>query len=253
MRTLLSGLVRTTRFRHYRGMTVGSIVDRRAVRIGYVVGAGVFTFVGSALALANLIPTWAEFTILVVLVLYLGPLGLAALLLLGPITLLLAPVLAPIDAASPSQYPAVDWTQVTILTLVAVGVAMLNILIVRRWRARSAQLAATGEIRTRRERLDRPLGAVLFSFAGCAFILLCFVAGAEALVAHGVDTVIPEAQADHTLLIAGLTWWPGFAIAVAGLVLWIVLLRRNRRILWWALGDFLIMVCLIVAAATANS
>src|ERR1700743_1604294 len=111
MQTLPSGLGSRTRFRHYRGMSIGTLVHRRAARIGCGVGAGVLTFVGSAFALANLIPPWAEFTILVVLVLYLGPLGLAALLLLGPITLLLAPVLAPIDAVSPSQYSSVDWSK----------------------------------------------------------------------------------------------------------------------------------------------
>lgn len=91
-----------------------------------------------------------------------GGLGLAALLL----------VVFPISFVVVSPNSVVP--SLTLAVAVATGVAVLNLVIVRRWRSRlAAQSETTGE-GTNRRKWDQPLGAVLFVLAGCAFIVLCY-------------------------------------------------------------------------------
>ena len=62
------------------------------------------------------------------------------------------------------------------------------------------------------------LGGALFVLAGCAFILLCMFAGFAAFTAHGIDVQVPDAKATKTLVVAGVTWWTGLAIAITGVL-----------------------------------
>ena len=67
--------------------------------------------------------------------------------------------------------------------------------------------------------------------------MLCFVDGAILLLAHGVDTVEPDSIAVPQQTAAGIALLLALAVAVAGLVLWPVLWRSGRRLVWWAAGD----------------
>lgn len=97
-------------------MTLAGALERRGVRAAYVAGAGVLVAGLLLLTQAALVPGWIA---LIVVVAYLGPLGLAALLLLAvPAVLVLG-----------SPPPALGFLGVA----VAVGVAALNVAILRRW------------------------------------------------------------------------------------------------------------------------
>lgn len=209
-------------------MTIGATLARRSVSTGYVVGAAVVTAAASLLSQAGLVPDWV---VIAGVILYLGPLGLAALLVvLVPISFL---VVAPNSVV------------LGLSVAVAMGVAVLNVLIVRRWSTGRGSQAGTGGAGMTRRVWDQVLGAVLFVFAGCVFILLSMIAGFEAMVAPGVDVRVPVAEADHVRLLAALTWWPGLTIAVGGLVLWIVCAKRARPILPWAIVDLVLMLGLV--------
>lgn len=210
-------------------MTLNATLGRRSVRTAYIVGAGALVVVMMTAGQAERIPSWLA---VVAVLVYLGPLGLAALLaVMLPmvlIVLLPAPILTGVCVA------------------VALGVAAINVAIVRRWSERASTAGAEAG-RSRYRVWDPLVRGSLFVLAGCAFIVLCVMAGFAALTAHGVDVQTPDDQAARTLLAAGLTWWTGLAIAVTGLVIWIRRARRGRLLLPWAAGDLGAMVALIVA------
>ncbi len=215
-------------------MTLAGALERRGVRAAYVAGAGVLVAGLLLLTQAALVPGWIA---LIVVVAYLGPLGLAALLLLAvPAVLVLG-----------SPPPALGFLGVA----VAVGVAALNVAILRRWGARPAGGPRDADGGSWSRGWDTVLGAAVFVLAGCAFVLFSLIAGFAALTAHGIDVRVPEAEAHRTLLRVALTWWPALATAIAGLVLWIVQASRGRRILPWAVADLLLILALFGAMILA--
>jgi hypothetical protein len=197
--------------------------------IGYVVGAAILT---TAAYLTQNIAWPLTVAFAVVIFVYLGPIGVGAGLLVGIVA---AFVLA--GVAGPSA--AVIWG------VGAAAVAAINVAVVLRWRRRAARVGG----RIPFAAWDRLIGGFVFVLAGVAFVVLCFVAGATALLAHGVDVSVPEAQAAPIVRAAGLVWWPGLVVAVAGLVAWIMLARRRRRLLPWAIVALAIQIALILVLA----
>lgn len=202
----------------------------------------------------------------IALVLYLGPLGIATgLLIAAPLGLLF------VGSGGASGVVGV---------ILSTGVAGLNVLIVASWRERLRLRAARDAapdpiahawrppVHSPRVLGETPIvwadlrpapwkqavGAAAFALAGCGFVVLCFVCGFTAVVAHGVDVQIPDAQANHTLLLAALAWWPGLGVAIAGLVVWVRRGRRGEALLPWGLAGLglqLGFVCLgLVGAAS---
>lgn len=211
------------------GMTLTTAAVRWSLRTAYVLGAGALGAVLATAAEAGAIPGWLALLIILV---YLGPLGLTGLLLVVlPLELivLLPPLALPVVSA-----------------VVAIGAASLNAVILDRWRRRRARGSApSSSAGPSSGDWDTLLGGALFVLAGCAFVLLCMFAGFAALTAHGIDVRVPDADATRTLVVAGITWWTGLAIAITGLVLWVKLARRGRRLLPWAAADLASMVALI--------
>jgi hypothetical protein len=220
-------------------MAFWGIFDRRTVRVAYVVGAAILATITQWLFDSSADGAWIWMLVTAV---YLGPLGIAAIIVLGlPADLILA------VAGTLGQF---------VYVILAAGVAVLNIVIIARWHRSSLARAAAGDPVPPNRTVDHVLGAVLFVLAGCGFIVLCFIAGFEVLTAHGIDSAVPDAVADPIVLAASLTWWPGFAIALAGLAVWIVQGTRHRRILPWAIADFALMFGLnivLIAVQAANS
>jgi hypothetical protein len=212
-------------------MTTVPVSDRRPYYVGYVLGAGVLTAIASSLLDAGSVPGWVLF--LVVLV-YLGPLGLAALLVVGlPMALIFVAPASPL-----------------VVVLLAIGVAVVNVALFHRWRTR------TPPVRVERAaplpRWHAAVASVLFLLAGCGFVLLSYVAGFAALTAGGVDFRVPAVEADRVRLIAAITWWPGLAIAITGLVLWIVRARRGQTILIYACVDLALIVTLLTVMTLSS-
>jgi hypothetical protein len=201
-------------------MTPSSSFGRWLVPSSYVAGAGGVAAAALLLPQTDLVFDWVPTT---VALLYLGPLGVAALFVLF-IPLAFGLIL-PMS------------TLLGVAVAVAMGVAILNVVIVRRWMVRAG--AGTGIVdgARRRRAWDQLLGGAFFVLAGCAFICLSVLAGFTALTAHGVDVAVPDVRASHVLLLAGLTWWWGLGIAVASLVVWILRARKARPLLPWAAGD----------------
>jgi hypothetical protein len=211
-------------------MTLSSAFGHRSVRVAYIIGAGILGASAMTALREELVPAWI---LLVVVLAYFGPLGIAALLIvIFPILLIF---LLPTSML------------IAFTAAVAIGVAALNVVILRHWSRRRAESPETSTWQARVRTWDPFLGAAVFVLAGSAFILLSIFAGFAALTAHGVDVRVPDAQANKILVVAALTWLPGLAIAVAGLVLWIVKATRGRPVLPWAIADLVSMVALIAA------
>ncbi|MGO4535970.1 hypothetical protein [Leifsonia sp. 2MCAF36] len=207
-------------------MTFREALDRWGFRAAYVAGAGFLVALAALLVLAG--AAWSPLVVSVA-VIYLGPLGLALLL----IVLLFPSLPAPIAVLA-----AVS---------VAVAVAIANVAIVRRWSALADQRGAAPDGGERFWRYDRLLGGTSFVASGCVFLLLTVVAGFAALTAHGIDVRAADALANRVILVAAITWCLGFVLAIAGLILWIMRATRRRVLVPWAASEFAVMVGLIAA------
>lgn len=213
----------------YRRVPKTPFLDRQSVQIGYVVLAGVLAIVGWLLSTLGSFPVLVS---IVVIALYLGPIGIASLVVFGFAVLLFA---GSVDGAI--ILPA-------IIVVLSVGIAIANVFIVRRWRARTANPTTPSAGLERPRSPHGAWSAILFSLAGCTFIFLCIVAGFEGLTAHGIDEPVPDSIADPIVAVAAITWWIGLAVAVGGLVIWIVRARRHLSLLPWAFADLLIQAAI---------
>jgi hypothetical protein len=128
---------------------------------------------------------------------------------------------------------------------------MLNVMILRNWRTRKPLTSADSALTEALSPWDHALGAVGFILAGCAFIALSMCAGFAALTAGGVDFAVPDTEAERVRLLAALTWWPGLAAAVAGLIMWIRQARRGRSIILWASADLTLQLVLLTVLILA--
>lgn len=213
-------------------MTLRDALDRWGFRVGYIGGA---VLLGGLVALLVGTGTPAAPLVSCLTIVYLGPLGLVALL---------GVLLCGAFAAATQLPPSLAIGVALILIVLA---AFANVAIVRRWSAlrRDQDAALDGGAGFRR--FDRLLGAMSFVLSGLAFVLLTVAAGFAVGTAHGIDVRVPDAQADRVILAAALTWWPGLALAAAGLVLWIVKAVRRRLLLPWAASEFTVMAGLLAA------
>jgi hypothetical protein len=221
-------------------MAFWAVFDRWPVRVVYIVVAAILSAVTVQLFQLDASASWIS---LLVTACYLGPLGFAGVVLLA------FPMLLVADVSGPKP----PW--IFAYVLVAAGIALWNIGIVSRRRRRHDALAAEGNPVSRSRTVDSAVGAGLFLLAGSGFILLCYFAGFELFTAPGIDSPVPNSVSAPIILAASLAWWSGFAVALAGLAIWIVQTKRRRRILPWAIGDFVIMVGLnavLFAVFTAN-
>lgn len=202
---------------------------RQPAQVGYVVGAGVVSVIVAWLAINNIIQLW----MLVPLVLiYLGPLGLAALIVASSVALFVTTV--------------PDWAVLVLAAVVSVGVAFVNVISTRQWRARPLAQPDALSPKGVPPGWDRLYGGILFVLAGGAFIVLSVVAGYAAATAdYGVAASSVADQADEVKFVASVTWWPGLLIAVVGLVWWRVRVGQRRRIFSWGALDLAAMLGLI--------
>jgi hypothetical protein len=171
--------------------------------------------------------------------LYLGPVGVAALLF----------VVLPTS----SILVMTDGILFGFQFAVAMVVAIVNVVLVRLWMAQPALTGESATKKSRRHGWDQLLGGSAFVLAGCGFVVLCVVAGFARAIAHGVDFPVPDAEADTTVLLLNFTWWPGLIVANAGLALWIIQAKRSRPILPWAVADLAIMITLIAIVSVATA
>ena len=197
----------------------------------YVAGVALGSIV--LVALGDRVPTWA----IPVWALSLGPLGV--LLLVAGALLVWFGFASPLDGLGGLE------GDVLVVLVMTLGALLNAALVIRAGRVGTARAAGRTRLST-----DRLLGSTLFLFAGAAFVVLCFLDGAILLLARGVDTVEPDAIAVPQQTAAGIALLLALAAAVAGLVLWPVLWRSGRRLVWWAAGDLAVQIVLIVIPVT---
>ncbi|MGV8859010.1 hypothetical protein [Rhodoglobus sp.] len=207
------------------------VVDRRPAQVGYVIGAGVIAVVVAWLAIGGIIHGWMLIALVVVC---LGPLGLAAFIVANSIALFVTGV--------------PDWTVLGLAAVVSIGVAFVNVISTRQWRARPLREPDALSTRHLPPGWDQLYGGILFVLAGGAFIVLSVVAGyAAGTAGFGVLASSLENRADEVKFVASVTWWPGLLIAVVGLLWWRVRVGQRRRIFSWGALDLAAMLGLIAA------
>ncbi|MBH0025078.1 hypothetical protein [Salinibacterium sp. SWN248] len=206
-------------------------IDRRPAQIGYIVGVGVVAVVVSSLGLAGILQGWM---LVLLVVVCLGPLGLAIFIVASSIALFVTAV--------------PGWAIIGLAAVVSLGVASVNVVSTRQWRAR--RLIEPDALAPRHfpRGWDQLYGGILFVLAGGAFIVLSIVAGYAAGTA-GYNVVASNLadRADEVKFVASVTWWPGLLIAVVGLLWWRVRVGQRRRIFSWGALDLAAMLGLIAA------
>ncbi|MGV8913274.1 MAG: hypothetical protein ACOH14_11740 [Rhodoglobus sp.] len=207
------------------------ILDRRSAQHGYIVGAGVIAVVVAALTTGGILDEWMLAPMVVI---YLGPLGLAAFIVASSIALFVTGV--------------PDWTVLGLAAVVSVSVAFVNVISTRQWRARRLTEPDALIPKSPPPGWDQLYGGILFVLAGGAFIVLSVVAGyAAGTAGYGVPASSLANRADEVKFVASVTWWPGLLIAVVGLLWWRVRVGQRRRIFSWATLDLAAMLGLIAA------
>lgn len=207
------------------------VVDRRPAQVGYVVGAGVVAVIVAWLAIGGIIHEWILGPLVLVC---LGPLGLAAFIVASSIALFVTGV--------------PDLAVLGLAAVVSVGIAFVNVISTRQWRVRPLAEPDALSPQYVPPRWDRLYGGILFVLAGGAFIVLSVVAGyAPATINYGVGASSLANRVDEVQLVASITWWPGLLIAVVGLLWWRVRVGQRRRIFSWGALDLAAMLGLIAA------
>ncbi|MBH0055064.1 hypothetical protein I6E74_12905 [Salinibacterium sp. SWN139] len=224
-------------------MRINSFVDARPVQIGYVIGSGAF-----AAFAVYFVDFRTSFWMLGALVLlYLGPVGLATVLTLG--VALYATALFLGDAGP------------LVVVVVAVAVAAVNVLIVRRFRSEAARYSTVVALLDTKEVRERALGFIVFAYAGCAFIVLCYVAGLTALDglasgSHnwwitGIDR--QTLSSDYLSFSSIVIWLSALGVALAGLAAWVFLGVQRKPLLRWAIADLAVMLASIASVSLASA
>lgn len=212
-------------------MALLDVVDRWPAQLGYIVGVGVLAVVASSLGIAGILHGW----VLVLLVaVCLGPLGLAIFIVASSVALFVT--------AAP------DWMVIGLATVVSLGVAFVNVVSNRQWRARRLTEPDALVPRYFPSGWDQLYGGILFVLAGGAFVVLSVLAGyAAGTAGYNVLASNLADRADEVKFVASVTWWPGLLIAVAGLLWWRVRVGQRRRIFSWGALDLAAMLGLIAA------
>lgn len=182
-------------------------------------------FVGtSVLTIAVLHQAVPSFVFLLWL-LFLGPLGLVAL------------VLSAASGLSLGALAGASGALAAATTVLYTGGALLNVVALRHLHR--------ADRRARRESgsaQHRTATAVLYSCAAACFVLLTFLCGFFFLVAYGVDVPTSDPIRVRVQVLAGITWSIGLAAAVAGLIVWIRGTRKRASTLPWAVADLAVIV-----------
>lgn len=212
------------------------------VRAAYVVGVAVFTVVMLVLAGAGVIDVLA----LVLLAVPIGPLGLL-LVVLAYLTEGFLVLLGVVSGdAVPLGQPSVLALDAVVLAVV-VGVALLNVRFVAR-AARSPAPNPPGYRSAVPLVADHLLAGSVHLFAALGFVLLCVLCGAAAVMPHGLDVQVSDAEAHARIVRAGVTWVVGFAAALAALAAWVVRSVLGRPLLRWALASLVVQTALVGVA-----
>lgn len=185
----------------------------------------VVAFVGTALVVAAVSAQVLPGFILLLWLLYLGPIGLVAAVLAASLSLSL------------TATSGASLLLGAVATLLCTGIACLNVLVVQGLRRR-ARRRLTGAGRPK----HATAAAVLFAFAGAAFVVLSVLAGFLFLVAPGVEVPTPAATRIRMQTLAALGWLVGLTAAVAGLIVWVRSAGTDRRTLRWAIADLLVVL-----------
>ncbi|RLQ80415.1 hypothetical protein [Salinibacterium amurskyense] len=225
-------------------MRINSFVDARPVQIGYVVGAGLFAAVAVYFPDDFRVTLWMLGALLL---LFLGPLALAIVLTLG--VALYAAALFLGDAGP------------LLVVVIAVALAVVNVLIVRRWRRRAAIDVAGLDHLTPQQMRQQVLGFIVFAYAGCAFIVLCYVAGFAAIdgLSSGSHSWWIAEISQHTLssdFLAFSTiviWLNALGVALVGLTAWAWCGWKRTPLLRWAIVDFAVMLASIASISLARA
>ncbi|MBH0099976.1 hypothetical protein I6E68_12615 [Salinibacterium sp. NSLL150] len=232
-------------------MTLSAVVDRWAIQlerwpvtVGYIAGAGVLS------ALLIWISQFDLRTLPLLMILYLGPLGLAAAALLAfPVTAVFALANSASDVA----------IAVAMGAAVAMATASLNVIIVKGRRRRRIAAATpsseglSGDEPDVARRYGLAFSKLLFALAGWAFIALSVIAGGVILLADGMSSGVSVDEADPVKCAAAVIWWPGLLIAVAGLVTWIIRVDKGRPATALAAIDLVAMLVLISVLLDVSS
>jgi hypothetical protein len=97
-------------------------------------------------------------------------------------------------------------------------------------------------------RVDRVLGVIFFVLAITSFMFTTLFDGWAVLTAGGVDVSVPISEAHRTMLVFSLSWLCSLVVGIFGLVMWIRRSLQGKRILLFALGDFILTVGLFLLA-----
>ncbi|MGV8913281.1 MAG: hypothetical protein ACOH14_11775 [Rhodoglobus sp.] len=224
-------------------MRINSLVDMTPVQVGYVVGAVAFAAVAVYFPDDFVVSFWMLGALVL---LYLGPMGLATVLTLG--VALYAVILVLRDAGP------------LVVIVVAGAIAAGNVLIVRRWQGNRARYSTRVDRLTQSETRNRALGFIVFGYAGCAFIVLCYVAGFAVLDGltsrsfswrvMGYET--PNVSSDYLAFSTVVIWLNGLGVALAGLAAWVFYGIKRKPLLRLAVIDLAVMLAFIASISLAR-